>query len=162
MPHRNATPQRIEALQTLHAQAAELGQQIALALKQLKAQHEQAMQKHDSLLSYAQQYRQHLQAIEAQGGDWSKVRDLRAFIAKVGAALAAQQAEINRLQTLHAEQQQAWASARQREKAYELLLAQQHVFVKAHQQRQAQHEMQEWALSPQSQFSTTTQQPTRF
>lgn len=162
MPHHNATPQRIEALQMLHAQAAELGQQIALALRQIKVQHEEAMKKHESLLSYAQQYEQHLQALEAQGGDWSKVRDLRVFIARVGAALAAQQAEINRLQNMHAEQRQAWTSARQREKAYELLLAQQHVFVKAREQRQAQHEMQEWALSPQSQFSTTTQQPTRF
>lgn len=162
MPHPNANPQRIQALQTLHSQAVEVGQQIALNLKQIRGQHEQAVQKYDSLMSYAQQYRQQLQEIEVQGGDWSKVRDLRAFIAKVGAALAAQQAEINRLQSLHDAQRQAWTSSRQREKAYELLLAQQHVFVKAHEQQQAQHDIQEWALSPQSQFSTTTQQPTKF
>lgn len=162
MSHSNVTPQRIEALQTLHGQAVETGQQIALTLKHLKVQHEQAVEKYDSLQNYAQQYRQQLQLLETQGGDWSQVRDLRTFIAKIAAAVAAQHAEINRLQAMHDEQRMAWTSARQREKAYELLLAQQHVFVKTREQKQAQHEMQEWALSPQSQFSTTTQQPTRF
>ncbi|NNM66082.1 MAG: flagellar protein FliJ [Burkholderiales bacterium] len=161
MPQTSATPQRIEALRSLHSQAVETGQHLALDLKQTQVQHDQARDKLDNLRNYASEYRRQLQALESQGGDWSKVRDLRGFITKVDAAQTAQLAEINRIQALHAEKSKAWAAARQREKAYELLLAQQHVHVKSLAQKRALAEMQDWALNPQSHF-VNTNQPTKF
>lgn len=161
MPPSQAITQRIDVLKTLYAQAVEAGNQLAVDLKQSQSLHQQSLDKMQHLQTYAQQYRRQLQDLEAAGAAWSKVRDLRTFIAKVDEALVAQQAEIGRVEARRAEKTQAWTAARQREKAYELLLAQQQVFVKTAAQKQAQHELQEWGLNPQSQFVTTTQ-PTRF
>ncbi len=161
MPQTSVTPQRIEALRSLHSQAVETGQHLALALQQIQVQHDQARDKLHNLQNYATEYRRQLQALETQGGDWSKVRDLRGFMAKVESALAAQLGEIHRIQALHAEKSKTWATARQREKAYELLLAQQHVHVKSLAQKKALTEIQDWALNPQSQF-VNTNQPTKF
>jgi flagellar FliJ protein len=161
MPHPQATPQRIEALRTLYAQALESGQLLAMELKQIQTRHDQARGKLQNLQNYALQYQQQLQALETLGGAWSKVRDLRSFIAKIDVAKASQHAEIKQIQGMHAEKSSHWAAARQREKAYEILLAQQHVHVKSQEVKKAHTEMQEWALNPQSQFVNTSQ-PTKF
>jgi len=151
-------PQRLQTLQTLHTQAAEASQTAAQAVGKQQQTLRAAQAKLEQLQGYAAQYRDQMQAAGTTATPWSQVRDLRGFVQRIEAAVAAQQAEVQRQQHVLAERSAQWAAARQREKAFEVLIEQYQA-----QQRQGQNisaikSLQDWALRRASQFLPSSQQ----
>ena len=138
-------PQRLAALQLLHERASDHGRDLARALGQAQAQHAQALQQLRNLQAYAAQYRAELAALEAAGGAWVKVREMRAFIARIDAAQTAQREEIARIEALQAQRSREWADARQQEKAFEMLIGKHHDAVRGYENKQFMQEIQEWS-----------------
>ena len=138
-------PQRLNALQLLHERASDHGRELARALGQAQTQHAQAVQQLHNLQGYAAQYRSQLAALEAAGGAWVKVREMRAFIARVDAAQTAQREEIARIEALQAQRSREWADARQQEKAFEMLIGKHHEAERGYEQRRFMQEIQEWS-----------------
>ena len=138
-------PQRLNALQLLHERASDQGRELARALGQAQNEHAQAVQQLRNLQAYAAQYRSQLAALEGAGGAWVKVREMRAFIARIDAAQTAQREEIARIEALQAQRSREWADARQQEKAFEMLIGKHHEAVRGYEQRRFMQEIQEWS-----------------
>ena len=138
-------PQRLNALQLLHERASDQGRDLARALGQAQAQHAQALQQLRNLQAYAAHYRAELGALEAAGGAWVKVREMRAFIARIDAAQTAQREEIARIEALQAQRSRAWADARQQEKAFEMLIGKHHDALRGYENKRFVQELHEWS-----------------
>ena len=72
---------------------------------------------------------------------------MRHFIATLRTAVAAQRAEVNRLQGLLDEQTQAWTATRQRAKTLEALLAKRQAKARAAERAREQAELDDWLLN---------------
>lgn len=151
MQRSGQTGQRIQALETLHERAVERAGGLARILGTIRAEHQRAIDRLAQLEDYARQYREQLSRAETQGGAWSIVRDMRAFIARLDAAQAAQRAEIERIVARCDAASAEWTEERRREKAFELLITQQHGILRAQAVRREFDELQEWSLNPQRQ-----------
>ncbi len=138
-------PQRLAALQLLHERASDQGRDLARALGQAQAQHAQALQQLRNLQAYTAQYRSELAALEAAGGAWVKVREMRAFIARIEAAQAAQREEIARIEALQAQRSREWSDARQQEKAFEMLIDKHHEALRGYENKRFVQELHEWS-----------------
>ncbi len=147
MSELHPNPQRVQTLRNLHEQAQRAGQELAVRLRRAQAEQLQAENKLRSLEQFSAQYRQQLEEQERRGGAWSQVRDLRAFLDRLAAAQAQQRSEVERARGACAAQQQAWTAARQKEKAFEVLLAQEHGVALAQQRKRQQADLQEWSLN---------------
>ena len=86
------------------------------------------------------------------------MRDLRGFIDRIDAGITAQQAEIAGAQRALADLTAQWTAARQREKAFEVLIDQHQAQQRQGQKASALRNLQEWALRRASQFLPTSQQ----
>jgi flagellar export protein FliJ len=138
-------PQRLNALQLLHERATDHGRELARALGQAQAQHAQALQQLHNLHAYAAQYRSQLAALEAAGGAWVKVREMRAFIARIDAAQTVQREEIARIEAMQAQRSREWADARQQEKAFEMLIGKHREAVRGYENHRFMQEIQDWS-----------------
>lgn len=164
MSDSSSHPQRIQTLRNLHEQAQRAGQELAVRLRRAQAEQAQAENKLRSLEQFFAQYRQQLVDVERRGGAWSQVRDLRNFIDRLAAAQAQQRGDVERARAHCAEHLRAWTAARQKEKAFEVLLAQEQGTVLAQQRKRQQADLQEWSLNRQTGFgdSFTDSQNSRF
>lgn len=142
-----ALRQRIHALEVLHDRAVESARDGAQLLGRIKADQQRAEDKLTQLQEFTQQYRDRLCEMETRGGTWSELRDIRAFIARLDGAQAAQASEISRIAAQCERATLDWTEQRRREKAFELLLAQQHDMVRAQALRRESDELQEWNLN---------------
>lgn len=158
MTYQPTIPQRLDTLLHLHTQARQTSETAGLRVGQVQEQLRAGQAKLQQLQQYAAQYRAQLERLGVQGGDWAQMRDLRGFIERVEQAIAAQQQDLARLQAQLAEAVQALQAARQREKAFEVLIEQQHAQHKYTQKRHMLKELQEWALRRASQFLPSSQQ----
>ncbi len=158
MTYQPTTPQRLDTLMHLHAEARQASESAGLRVGQAQEQQRAAQAKLEQLQQYAAQYRAQLEQLGAQGGDWAQMRDLRGFIERVEQSIAAQQQDIARLQAQLAEAVQALQAARQREKAFEVLIEQHQAQNKHTQKRHMLKELQEWAVRRASQFLPSSQQ----
>ncbi len=156
------TVQRLETLQTLHDQAAEASGKLAVAAGGQQQALRQAQAKLDQLERYAAQYREEMERVGAAGASWSQVRDLRGFVDRIDAAIAAQKAEIERLQQVAADLAAQWTATRQREKAFEVLIDEHQARQQQKQKVGALKNLQEWALRRVSQFRPSSQQQTEI
>lgn len=152
------SPQRLETLRTLHTQAAESSQSAGQAVGKQQDVLRSAQAKLEQLQSYAAQYRAQMQALGSAGTAWSQVRDLRGFVDRIETAIAAQQTELNRQQQVLAELSAQWGAARQREKAFEVLIDQHQAQNRQGQKISALKNLQEWAVRRASQFLPSSQQ----
>ncbi len=164
MSQSKPNPQRAQALRNLYEQAQQAAQEMAIRLKRAQAEQAQAEAKLLSLRQFEGQYRGQLAELEQRGGNWGAVRDLRAFIDRLAAAQAAQRDEIVSARTRCEDHLRAWTGARQKEKAFEVLLAQEQGLAQAVMRQRQQSDLQEWALNRQSGFadSFTDSQNSRF
>ena len=160
----NPSTRRLQTLRELLEQAQRAGQELAVAVKRAQAEQQRAEAKLQNLQQYAEQYRRQLAEVERAGGAWSQVRDLRGFLERLAVAQAAQRGEVERSRGQCAEQLRAWTAARQKEKAYEVLLAQEQGVALAQQRRRQQADFQEWSLNRQPGFgdSAADTQGSRF
>ena len=156
------SPQRLETLQTLHTQAAESSQSAGLLVGKQQDVLRSAQAKLEQLQSYAAQYREQMQALGSAGTAWSQVRDLRGFVDRIEAAITAQQTELSRQQQVLAELSAQWGAARQREKAFEVLIDQHQAQNRRGQKVSALKNLQEWAVRRASQFLPSSQQRSDF
>lgn len=156
------SPQRLETLQTLHTQAAENSQSAGLLVGKQQDVLRSAQAKLEQLQSYAAQYRAQMQALGSAGTAWSQVRDLRGFVDRIEAAITAQQTELSRQQQVLAELSAQWGAARQREKAFEVLIDQHQAQNRQGQKASALKNLQEWAVRRASQFLPSSQQRSDF
>ena len=156
------SPQRLETLQTLHAQAVEASQAAGQLVGKQQEVLRSAQAKLEQLQSYAAQYREQMQTLGSAGSAWSQVRDLRGFVDRIEAAIAAQQAELNRQQDRLTELSAQWGAARQREKAFEVLIDQHQAQKRQGQKASALKNLQEWAVRRASQFLPSSQQRSDF
>ena len=156
------SPQRLETLQTLHTQAAESSQSAGLLVGKQQDVLRSAQAKLEQLQSYAAQYRAQMQALGSAGTAWSQVRDLRGFVDRIEAAITAQQTELSRQQQVLAELSAQWGAARQREKAFEVLIDQHQAQNRQGQKVSALKNLQEWAMRRASQFLPSSQQRSDF
>ncbi|MBW8075126.1 flagellar FliJ family protein, partial [Metallibacterium scheffleri] len=108
MSQSKPNPQRAQALRNLYEQAQQAAQHSAIRLKRAQAEQTQAEGKLHSLQQFERQYRSQLAELEQRGGSWGAVRDLRAFIDRLGAAQAAQRDEIMNTRTRCEEHLRAW------------------------------------------------------
>ena len=145
MSQSKPNPQRAQALRNLYEQAQQAAQHSAIRLKRAQAEQTQAEGKLHSLQQLKRQYRSQLAELEQRGGSWGAVRDLRAFIDRLGAAQAAQRDEIMNTRTRCEEHLRAWTAARQKEKAFEVLLAQEHGLAQAVLRQRQQSDLHECA-----------------
>lgn len=143
----------MQTLRNLHEQAQQEGHRIAVLLRRARAEQAQAEGKLQNLQQFAEQYQRQLAEAERSGGTWGAVRHLRSFLDRIGAAQAAQRAEIERTRERCNEQLHAWTAVRQREKAFEVLLAQEQGLALVSQRRRQQADLQEWSLNPRSGFT---------
>lgn len=150
--------QRLDTLQTLHAQAEQTSQAAGQAVGQQQEHIRSAQAKLEQLQSYVAQYREQIAALGAAGAPWSQVRDLRGFVDRIDAAIAAQRTELTRQQQRLAELTAQWAAARQREKAFAVLIEQHQAQSRLVQKRSALKNLQEWAVRRASQFLPSSQQ----
>ena len=164
MTQNQASSQRAQTLRNLHEQAQQEGQRVAVLLKRAQAEQAQAQAKLGQLQQFAEQYRRQLAELERNGGAWSAVRDMRSFLERIGAAQQAQRGEIERASERCAEQLRAWTAMRQKEKAFEVLLAQEQGLLLTQQRKRQQADLQEWALNRPDAFadSFTDSQNSRF
>ena len=160
----SASTRRLQTLRELLEQAQRAAQEIAVAVKRAQLEQQRAEAKLQNLHQYGEQYRRQLLERERAGAPWSQVRDLRGFLDRLAAAQAAQRDEVERNREQCAEQLRAWTSARQKEKAYEVLLAQEQGVALAHQRRRQQADFQEWSLNRRPAFgdSAVDTQGSRF
>jgi len=156
------SPQRLETLQTLHTQAAEASQNAGQLVGKQQEVLRSAQAKLEQLQSYAAQYREQMQALGAAGTAWSQVRDLRGFVDRIEAAITAQHNELSRQQHILAELTAKWGAARQREKAFEVLIDQHQAQNRQGQKVSALKSLQEWAVRRASQFLPSSQQRSDF
>lgn len=152
------TPHRLDTLQALHNQALEASQKIGLSVGKQQEALRQAQAKLEQLHRYAAQYREQMQVLGTVGTAWSQVRDLRGFIDRIDAGITAQQAEIAGTQRALADLTAQWTAARQREKAFEVLIDQHQAQQRQGQKASSLKNLQEWALRRVSQFLPTSQQ----
>ena len=152
------TAQRLETLQTLHGQAAQASGKLAVAAGAQQQALRQAQAKLEQLQRHAAGYRDEAQRVGAAGTSWSRVRDLRGFVDRIDAALAAQRAEIDRLQQAIADIGVQWTAARQREKAFEVLIDQHQARQRQDRKAGAVKNLQDWALRRASPFLPSSQQ----
>ncbi len=145
-----------------HAQQA--AQDCARALQRAQSEQTQAEAKLRNLQEFAEQYRLQLAEQQSRGGEWSRVRDLRGFLDRVAAAQAAQRVEVERAIARCGEHMRAWTSARQKHKAYEVLLAQEEGLALAQRRKVQQAELQDWSLNRRPGFadSAPDSQNSRF
>ena len=164
MSQNPANPQRLQTLRNLHEQAQQEGNRVAVQLKRAQAEQAQAEAKLRQLQQFAEQYQRQLGDIERGGGAWSAVRDMRSFLERIGAAQALQRREIEAARERCAEHMRAWTALRQKEKAYEVLLAQEQGLLMAQQRKRQHADLQEWALNRRDAFgdSFTDSQNSRF
>ncbi|MGC9162181.1 MAG: flagellar export protein FliJ [Thiomonas sp.] len=153
-----AGKQRLDTLQALYAQAEQASLAAGQAVGQQQERLRSAQAKLEQLQSYAAQYREQIAALGATGAPWSQVRDLRGFVDRIDAAIAAQRAELARQQQRLAEITAQWAAARQREKAFAVLIEQHQAQSRLVQKRSALKNLQDWALRRASQFLPSSQQ----
>ncbi len=156
-------PQRLATLRLVHGRAVERSQELARALGEARAQCEQARQQLRNLQRFAAQYRGDLAALEGSGADWARLRDMRAFIARLDSADAAQHREIERLDALQAQRGHDWAQARKREKVFALLIERHQDAARAFEVQRELKEIQEWTMQASSTASAsgTAQEPSR-
>lgn len=152
------SPQRLETLQTLHAQSVEASQSASQSVGKQQEIFRAAQAKFEQLQSYAAQYREQIQTLGSAGTAWSQVRDLRGFVDRIEAAITAQQVELNRQQHTLAELTAQWTASRQREKAFEVLIGQHQAQHRQGQKVSALKNLQEWAVRRASQFLPSSQQ----
>lgn len=155
-------PQRLQTLQTLHAQAVEASQNCGQAVGRQQDVLRSAQSKLEQLQSYAAQYREQMHAVGTVGSAWSQVRDLRGFVERIDSAIAAQHGEIARQQQALAACTAQWTAARQREKAFEVLIDQMQAQTRQGQKASALKSLQEWAVRRASQFLPSSQQRSDF
>jgi flagellar FliJ protein len=153
---------RLDTLRTLHAQAEQASQAAAQAVGQQQQVLQAAQRKLAQLQSYAAQYRGQIAALGSSAAMWSQVRDLRAFVERIDAAIALQQEEIGRQQQRLEELKSQWAAARQREKAFSVLIDQLQAQQRQQQKTSVVKNLQEWAARRVSQFLPSTQQGSDF
>lgn len=160
----SASSRRLQTLRDLLEQAQRAAQEIAITVKRAQTEQQRAEAKLRNLQQYAEQYRRQLREREQAGAQWSLVRDLRGFLDRLAAAQVAQRGEVERSREQCAEHLRAWTSARQKEKAYEVLLAQEQGVALAQQRRRQQADFQEWSLNRQPAFgdSAADAQGSRF
>lgn len=154
MAGRRPDPQRLAALKLLHERAVEHARELARALGEARARRDQAAQQLGSVQQFSVQYRAQLGALEAAGSSWAQLRDLRAFIARLDAACEAQRQELARIDVLQAQRGREWAEARQREKAYAMLIERHDEASRTYEQQRAWQEMQEWSVQASSAASS--------
>lgn len=154
------SPQRLETLQALHAQAVEASQNTGQLVGKQQESLRAAQAKLVQLQSYAAQYREQMQTLGSAGTAWSQVRDLRGFVDRIESAIAAQHQELSRQQHALAELTAQWTGIRQREKAFEVLIGQHEAQQRQGQKRSALKNLQEWAVRRASQFLPSSQQRT--
>ncbi len=147
MPDPTPNLQRIQTLRNLHEQAQRAGRELAARLQRAQAEQARAEDKLRSLEQFSLQYREQLGELQRRGGAWSQVRDLRGFLDRLAAAQAQQRVELERVRQACAEQLRAWTSARQKEKAFEVLLAQEEGVLHVVQRKRQQVELQDWTLN---------------
>jgi flagellar FliJ protein len=164
MSQQQANPQRMQTLRNLHEQAQQEGHRVAVQLKRAQAEQAQAEAKLGQLQQFADQYLRQLSELERAGGAWSAVRDMRSFLERIAAAQAAQRTEIEAARARCAEQLRAWTAMRQKEKAFEVLLAQEQGLMLTQQRKRQQVDLQEWSLNRRDPFadSFTDSQNSRF
>ncbi len=160
----SASTRRSQVLRDLLEQAQRAAQEIAVAVKRAQVEQQRAEAKLQNLQQYAEQYRLQLAERERAGAPWSQVRDLRGFLDRLAAAQAAQRGDVERSREQCAEHLRAWTTARQKEKAYEVLLAQEQGVALAQQRRRQQADFQEWSLNRRPVFgdSAADTQGSRF
>ena len=156
------SPQRLETLQALHAQAVDAaqnaGQRVGKQQEVLRA----ARAKLAQLESYAAQYRGQIDSLGATGAAWSQVRDLRGFVDRIESTITAQKIELDRQQLVLTELMGQWTALRQREKAFEVLIDQHQAQKRQGQKASALKNLQEWAVRRASQFLPSSQQRSDF
>ncbi len=155
MNHGRPDPQRLVTLRLVHERAVARSGDLARALGEARAQREQAGQQLRNLRSFAAQYRNDLATLEASGADWARLREMRAFIARLEAAEVAQLQEIERIDVLHAQRGREWAQARKREKVFALLIERHQDAAHAFEAQRELKEIQEWTIQAASTASTS-------
>ncbi len=133
----------IKELQRL---ASEDGRALALALARLQRQLGEAEGKLQLLRDYVGQYREQLRCTESAGTEWSRANAMRAFIHRIEEALAAQENELKNLQCSGNGLLAQWQHARQREKAFGLLVDRHAMEARLQAARRLQKEIDEWTL----------------
>lgn len=156
------SPQRLETLQALHAQAVEASENAGQLVGKQQDILRAAQAKLAQLESYAAQYREQIQTLGTAGTAWSQVRDLRGFVDRIESAITAQKIELNRQQLVLTELMGQWTAARQREKAFEVLIDQHQAQKRQGQKASALKNLQEWAVRRASQFLPSSQQRSDF
>ena len=158
MTYSSSSPQRLDTLQHLHTQAEQASQNVGVQVGQQQEQLRAAQTKLDQLVDYGNQYRGKLQQMTTQGSAWGQVREMREFIDRVDAAITAQRQEIARQKNQLGELMQQLQAARQREKAFEVLIDQHVAQNRQTQKRHMLKDLQEWAVRRVSQFLPSSQQ----
>ncbi len=148
-------PQRLAVLRQLRAQAEETARVLAEALGVIRMERQREQEKLVNLHGFIAHYRHELDAIQRVGAAWVRVREVRSFISRLEDAEVAQQAEIQRVAGLLEDKTRAWASARQREKAFDMLIAQQESLAAAFVRKQELDALQEWNLNVATNFTTS-------
>lgn len=160
MTYNTTSGQRLDTLQHLHTQAEQASQTAGVQVGQQQELLRAAQTKLDQLIDYGNQYRVKLQQMTVQGIPWGQARDMRDFIDRVDAAIAAQREELNRQQEQLGALMQQLQAARQREKAFEVLIDQHRAQNLQTQKRHMLKELQDWAVRRVSQFLPSSQQRT--
>ena len=148
-------PQRIASLRLLRDQAEEAGRSLAEALGAIRQEQRRELDKLTNLQGFIAHYRNELEVIQRAGTTWARVREVRAFISKLEGAQVAQEAEIRRVAGLLEAKTREWADARQREKAFELLIEQQESLAVAYARKVELDALQEWNLNVATNFATS-------
>ncbi len=148
-------PQRVASLRLLREQAEEAARALAEALGAIRGEQRREQEKLANLHGFIAHYRKELEVIQRSGIMWARVREVRAFIARLEGAQVAQEAEIQRMARLLEEKTNEWAVARQREKAFEILISQQESAAMAYARKQELDALQEWNLNVAATFATS-------
>jgi flagellar FliJ protein len=120
-------------LQTVLDLAGRKLESAGAQLQELRASWQRAQEQLDDARSHRAQYEAHLASALSQGLEADRLRDFQAFLGRLGQAIDAQSAQVQRCRQAWEEARSRWLQLRSREQALQILR-------ERHKQREARGE----------------------